>query len=170
MNIRLAGISEESFVDGPGIRFVVFGQGCPHRCPGCHNPQTHAFDAGYEQEITHLFEQMLKNPLQDGVTFSGGEPFAQPEAFSALAKLVKQKNMNLWAYTGYTFDQLMIMGEKRPVILELLGQLDVLVDGLFELENRTLEEPFRGSKNQRLIDVPKSLTQQKVILWEPPLW
>ena len=170
MSIRLAGISKEAFVDGPGIRFVVFAQGCPHHCPGCHNPQTHAFDTGDDQEITSLFAQMLENPLQDGITFSGGEPFCQPEGFNALAQLIKEKNMNIWAYTGYTFEELIKMAEKTPVIMELLQKIDVLVDGVFMLENRTLEEPFRGSKNQRLVDMGKTLAQNQIVLWEAPVW
>ncbi|NLB90378.1 MAG: anaerobic ribonucleoside-triphosphate reductase activating protein [Clostridiales bacterium] len=171
MTVQVAGISEESFVDGPGIRFVIFVQGCPHRCPGCHNPQTHSFEGGEEKEIEGLLMQMEKNPLQDGVTFSGGEPFGQAKALGVLAQKAKEKGINLWAYTGYTFEQLLEKGKKEPEIITFLHQLDVLVDGLFILDQRSLHEPFVGSKNQRLIDVPATLAaDHQIIFWEPKPW
>lgn len=170
MKLNLAGISKESFVDGPGIRFVIFTQGCPHHCKGCHNPQTHSFEGGEAWDIEVLFRQMKENPLQDGITFSGGEPFIQAEALNPLAQKIKEAGMNLWIYSGYTFEQLIQMGERKKEIQELLEKADVLVDGKFIVDERSLSSPFIGSKNQRLIDIPKTLTNNKIVLWEPPRW
>ncbi len=170
MRLTLAGVTKESFVDGPGIRYVVFSQGCPHHCEGCHNPQTHPFSGGYEEEIEVLLKQMEDNPLQDGVTFSGGEPFSQSEAFEVLAKKTKEKGLNIWTYTGFLYEDLIKWGEEKESIKNFLSYIDVLVDGPFKLEERTLGKPFIGSKNQRLIDVQQSLLTKEVVLWEPPIW
>ncbi len=170
MTLRLCGISKESFVDGPGIRFVVFTQGCPHHCPGCHNPQTHGFSGGETWQVDDLFELMGKNPLQEGITFSGGEPFSQAQALSLLAQKIKGAGMNLWIYTGYTYEELLQMSQEDEGVKALLDKTDVLVDGRFILKQRTLGTPFIGSQNQRLIDVPKSLKAGGVILWEAPVW
>lgn len=154
MQIRIAGIVKESIVDGPGFRLAVFTQGCPHRCPGCHNPQTHDFEAGKWMDTSEIARFATENPLLDGVTFSGGEPFCQPEACAEIAREAKKAGLNIWSYSGYTFEQL-LNGKKEYMVL--LEQLDVLVDGPFILEKRTLDMRFRGSSNQRLIDVKKSL-------------
>lgn len=156
MNIRIAGLVNDSIVDGPGFRFTVFTQGCPHACPGCHNPQTHDFSGGKDADTQEIIAKFRKNPLLDGITLSGGEPFCQSEACTELAAAAKESGLNVWAYSGYTFEEL-LKGKKEW--FELLQKVDVLVDGRFEMENRTLEAKFRGSKNQRLIDVPKSLEQ-----------
>lgn len=155
--LKLSGIIRESIVDGPGMRFVVFCQGCPHRCEGCHNPQTHDFEGGNYCSIERLVEEIKKDPIIKGVTFSGGEPFCQPEAFAELADEVIKLGMNIYAYSGYTYEELIELGRTKPEITELLKKCDVLVDGRFEAEKRTLSLPFRGSSNQRLIDVKKSL-------------
>src|SRR5690554_4064189 len=112
--IRIAGIIEETIVDGPGIRFVVFAQGCRHNCPGCHNPDTHSFTGGVSVPISKLLEQISKNPLLDGVTFSGGEPFEQAEPFGKLAIALKEKGLNVITYTGYTFEEIIEQREKEP--------------------------------------------------------
>ena len=162
--IRIAGVVRESIVDGPGLRFAVFCQGCPHGCPGCHNQETHDFKGGYDCEISKIIAAVDANPLLDGVTFSGGEPFCQPEAFLELAKELKNRNLNLMAYSGYTYEELKEM--KNPAVDELLGLLDYLVDGRFIQNQKDLTLLFRGSKNQRVIDMPKTLEKNQVILAE----
>jgi len=169
MKLRLAGIIHESVVDGPGFRSVVFVQGCPHHCPGCHSPHTQPFKGGKLRKISQIAKEILARPLLDGVTFSGGEPFSQPEGLSLLAKeLLKNEKVNLWIYTGYLFEQLQKMVEKDCFVKELLAVADVLVDGPFVLKLRDLSLPFRGSSNQRLVDLKKTLAKKQVILWQPP--
>lgn len=160
MNIRIAGLVNDSIVDGPGFRFTIFTQGCPHACPGCHNPQTHDFSGGKDIDTAEIIAKFRKNPLLDGITLSGGEPFCQSEACAEIAKAAKDSKLNVWAYSGYTYETLV---SGKPEWLELLKYVDVLVDGRFELELRTLELRFRGSKNQRLIDVSASLAQGEAI-------
>lgn len=164
MEIRLSGVASDSIVDGVGLRFTVFTQGCPHHCPDCHNPQTHSFTDGYTQEVEGLFPLMEENPLLDGLTLSGGEPFVQPEACLILAKKAHTLGLNVWAYTGYTWEEL--FAENEPSRMQLLREVDVLVDGRFIAEEKTLGILFRGSRNQRLIDVQKSLETNAVVLWE----
>ena len=160
---RLAGVIRESIVDGPGFRFVVFAQGCPHHCEGCHNPETHSFEGGYISNTDNIIEAMKKDSLLVGITLSGGEPFCQAEAFSVLARRVKEMGLNVMAYTGFTFEQLYSAFEKHPEYKKLLEQVDILIDGKFELKNRSLALKFRGSTNQRVIDVPASLEAGKAI-------
>ena len=164
--LRLAGVVRESIVDGPGIRMTVFGQGCPHRCKGCHNPETHDPEGGYISHPENILKAIDQNPLLQGVTFSGGEPFLQAEAFAELGAEIKKRGLHLVTYTGYTFEQL-LAGMENPGWRELLAVTDMLVDGRFVLEERSLNLLFRGSKNQRLIDVPKSLEKGEVVLWNP---
>jgi len=155
MTISMAGIAGDSIVDGPGIRTAYFAQGCPHHCEGCHNPETWDFEGGTPMDTQMLANIARSNPLCRGVTFSGGEPFAQAEGFAELAELLKADGYEIASYTGYTFEHLRDDGtdaQKR-----LLSLLDVLVDGPFVLAERSLDLSFRGSRNQRLIDVPKSL-------------
>ena len=152
--LDLAGIVGDSIVDGPGIRTTIFSQGCPHHCPGCHNPETWAFGCGTDMDEETILEIVRSNPLCRGVTFSGGEPFAQAEAFAKLARLLKEKGYEVASYSGYTFEQLL---SGSPAQKELLEAIDVLIDGPFRMEEKTLEVPFRGSRNQRILDVPKSL-------------
>lgn len=163
-SIRIAGVVRESIVDGPGFRFVVFCQGCPHGCPGCHNPATHDFEGGYDCELQKIIDAVDANPLLDGVTFSGGEPFCQPEAFYNLGVELKKRNLNLLAYTGYTYEELISMEDES--INKLLSILDLLVDGRFVLEERDLTLLFRGSKNQRVIDMNLTREKNQVILAE----
>ena len=151
--MRIAGIVRESIVDGPGLRFTIFAQGCPHSCKGCHNESTHAFDGGYDCELNKILEEIDKNPLLAGVTFSGGEPFCQPEPLYKLGLEIKARGLDVMAYSGYTLEQLQEMAEKRPFIGKLLEIADYLVDGPFILEERDLTLEFRGSRNQRFIRV-----------------
>lgn len=163
MDIRISGTVSESIVDGPGLRYVIFVQGCPHNCPGCHNPQTHSFDGGRAVDTDELFNDCVEDPLNKGVTFSGGEPFCQAEALYVLGKRFKERGYHLMCYSGWTYEELMLKAEREEYVGKLLGILDVLVDGRFILERRTLALPFRGSDNQRLIDVQKSLAKDMVI-------
>ena len=164
MEIRLSGIVEESIVDGKGIRFTVFTQGCPHNCKGCHNPQTHDFKGGYLDDTDNLFEKFKDDPILKGMTFSGGEPFMQPKPLTELAKKIHSlKYKDVWCYTGFTFEELLKGNEDW---IELLSNIDVLIDGKFVEELKNLELSFRGSENQRIIDVKKSLAENKIILVE----
>ncbi len=162
--IRVAGVVNDSIVDGPGFRYTVFVQGCPHKCPGCHNPQTHPFEGGTLMEPEEILQSMEKNPLLKGITLSGGEPFCQPEALAYLAKEVHKTGRDVVCYTGYTIEQLLSMED--PHIRELLEQVDLLVDGPFILEKRDLTLLFRGSSNQRLILVKPTLETGKITLME----
>lgn len=163
-SIRIAGVVKESIVDGPGIRFVVFCQGCPHHCPGCHNAVTHDFEGGYDCGVDTVLAAVDENPLLSGVTFSGGEPACQPEGFAALAAGVKERNLDIIMYSGYTFEELLAKSEKEKALAELLSFVDILVDGRYIEHERDLTLLFRGSRNQRVIDVPKSLKQGKTVL------
>ena len=155
--MKIAGFVHDSIVDGPGFRFVVFTQGCDKRCEGCHNPTTWDFSGGKEWDVVELAAEMLRNPLTDGLTLSGGEPFLQAAECAALATAARGKGLNVWAYTGCTFEELLVLAESEPPVKELLGLVDVLVDGPFSLPERSLSLKWRGSGNQRVIDVPGSL-------------
>ena len=154
MNMRIAGIVNDSIVDGPGLRLAIFAQGCPHHCPGCHNPESHDFAGGSDMDTEKIIARMDANPLLDGITLTGGEPFEQPDACRILADAAHARGLNVWAYSGYTFEQLCAVPEKR----RLLEACDVLVDGPFLLEERSLDLRFRGSKNQRVLKVAELLT------------
>ena len=162
--MRIAGTVQDSIVDGPGFRFTVFTQGCSHHCPGCHNPQTHDPSGGTEHTVEELLERMRSNPLTDGLTLSGGEPFEQPEDCLLLAQGAHESGLNGWSYTGYLFEFLRDQGTEAQKAL--LREVDVLVDGPFLLDQRTLSLPWRGSRNQRVIDVPKSLENGDVVLFQ----
>lgn len=162
--IRLAGVIRESIVDGPGIRLTVFTQGCPHKCEGCQNPQTHSFDGGYISETNNIVKAIKQNPMLQGVTFSGGEPFMQCEPLIELAKECHSLGLNVMVYTGFTFEELQSGFTNKPQWRELLENIDILVDGKFILAEKSLMLHFRGSKNQRIINVPKSLKQGCVVL------
>ena len=161
--LKLSGIEPESIVDGPGFRYVIFTQGCRHNCPGCHNPQTHDPEGGYWEDTDNLIAEIRKNPLLKGVTLSGGEPFDQAEALVDFVGEITKLGYNIFAYSGYTFEQLLEGGKTRPAWAELLKMCNVLVDGPFKIEERSLELLFRGSRNQRLIDVKKSLETGTVV-------
>lgn len=148
--LRIAGVIRESIVDGEGLRFVVFTQGCPHHCEGCHNPQTHDVNGGYLIEQEKILTEFFKNPLLKGITLSGGEPFIQAKELIPIAKAVKDGGKDVVMYTGYTLEQLETMGGE---VNELLSYCDTLIDGRFVLAERDLTLTFRGSRNQRVIDM-----------------
>lgn len=167
MLIRLASkLQRNSIVDGEGIRAVVWTQGCPHNCPGCHNPETHDFGGGVLVDVEELKEEINSLDSEVGVTLSGGDPFVQPEACLEIAKYCHKIDLNVWCYTGYTYEQLLKKSEANPIIGEFLNEIDVLVDGRFVQRLKSLEAKFRGSKNQRLIDMKKTLSTGKVVLLE----
>ena len=161
ISLNLAGVVKESIVDGPGFRYVVFAQGCPHHCEGCHNPETHDFGTGFDTTPLKIIEDIERNSLISGITLSGGEPFCQPVAFAVLAKMAAEKGISVITYTGYLFEELIKSGKED--VLALLKATDILVDGPFLIEQKTLLIKFRGSKNQRIIDVKKSLEANTVI-------
>ena len=158
--IYLADIISDSIVDGPGLRTTIFCQGCPHHCPGCHNMETWPFEGGTPLDTEAILNIIRSNPLSRGVTFSGGEPFAQADGFTELAIALKELKYEVASYSGYTFDQLLNGTEAQK---ELLRHIDVLIDGPYLKEERTLSATFRGSKNQRIINVPASLEAGHVI-------
>lgn len=164
--MRIANVVSDSIVDGPGLRFTVFTQGCPHHCPGCHNPDTHDPAGGRDASVEELAALMRSNPLTDGLTLSGGEPFDQAGECAALAARARTDGLSVWAYTGYRYETLLERGE--PEVLALLEQVDVLVDGPFVEALRSYDALFRGSTNQRLIDVPGSRASGTVVLWSRP--
>lgn len=165
MTIRLYGTADDSIVDGVGLRYAVFTQGCPHRCVGCHNPESQTMDGGTTTTIDALEQQILDNKLIQGVTLSGGEPFTQCEACLELAKRLKQHGYDLWIYSGYTFDQLM-QGTPDPLAPQLLQQCNVLVDGPFVQSLHDHELKWKGSSNQRVIDLGQTFEQDKIVLWQ----
>ena len=164
MKLQISGIVKESIVDGKGIRTTVFTQGCPHHCPGCHNPQTHPFEGGSAMDSSEIFEEFRQNPILKGITFSGGEPFCQPAPLAELAKQVHSVNKDVTVYTGYTYEQLLAMDD--PAIHALLAETDVLIDGPFIEAQKNLELLFRGSENQRVIDMKQTREQGRVVLLE----
>lgn len=159
MKLRIAGTVNDSIVDGEGIRFTIFTQGCPHHCPGCHNPQTHDFSGGTIVDTDELLKKIKENILLDGVTFSGGEPFCQAEVLAVLGKQIHSLGLNIVTYTGYTFEQLYNGKKSHPEWEALLKETDILIDGRFEEALKSYECRFRGSSNQRYINCKKSLRE-----------
>lgn len=162
-NIRLSGIAYESLVNGPGMRRVFFAQGCKHNCKGCFNPDTHDFNGGENRNMDELIQGVLENPMLRGVTFSGGDPWEQAEKFAYMAEIFKSNKLNVWCYTGYTYEYILEHQTERQGWNELLNNIDVLVDGRFEEGNMQEGLRFRGSYNQRIIDVRESIKQGKVV-------
>ncbi|MDO4731454.1 MAG: anaerobic ribonucleoside-triphosphate reductase activating protein [Clostridia bacterium] len=162
MKIRLSGVIKQSVVDGPGIRFVIFSQGCFHNCKNCHNPQTHDINGGYITDTDNIINEIKKNPLISGVTFSGGEPFLQAYEFSYLAREIHKLGLNIITYTGYTIEELLCLKDKKD-IYNLLCETDLLVDGKFDEEKKSLMIKFRGSTNQRIINSRRTLSENKVV-------
>lgn len=159
--IRLAGIVKESIVDGFGIRYVVFTQGCKHNCYGCHNKNTHSLTGGYIEDIDSIINDIKSNKMLDGVTLTGGEPFLQVDECIELSKRLKEDNINIICYTGFLFEEL--INDKKYI--QLVKLCDFIIDGKFIMELKNAYLPFRGSDNQRIIDVKKSLqTKNTVIL------
>lgn len=167
MQIRLAAeLQKDSIVDGEGVRAVLWTQGCLHNCKGCHNPQTHSFDGGALIDLEEVKSWIDELEGHQGITLSGGDPFFQPHECAYVAKYAKSKGLDIWCYTGFTYEALIEKSKKNPNVMELLKQIDVLVDGRFIIEQKSLDAVFRGSKNQRIINVPKSLKENKVSLVE----
>ena len=165
MKIRLAAyLQSDSIVDGEGIRTVIWTQGCPHHCLGCHNPETWDFEGGELVDIEEVCEIIDTLEGQDGITFSGGDPFAQPKECAEIAKYARKKGLSIWSYTGYTWEELMELSKKKKEIMDFLKELDVLVDGRFVLSKKSYSCIFRGSTNQRIINVSESLKKNKVVL------
>ena len=160
--ISILEIVEDTTVDGPGFRTSVYSSGCPHHCPGCHNPQSWSIDNGHPVEIEEILKVILDDPFAD-VTFTGGDPMFQPQGFTTLAKAIKQhSNKNIWCYTGYRFEELL----QNPAQRTLLEQIDTLVDGRFIEALKDEELRFRGSSNQRIIDVQASLRKGDIVVME----
>lgn len=170
MRLRLAGVVKESVVDGPGIRKVLFVQGCPHHCPGCHNPSSHDPEGGYPSTTEELTADLPEGKIVSGITFSGGEPFGQAAALAEIAAAARQRGLSVVTYTGYRFESLLEMGQQEPDVIKLLSLTDILVDGPYLQEQRDIGLAFRGSANQRLIDVPQSLTAGRAVEWRDPSW
>lgn len=164
--MRIADLMSDSIVDGPGLRLTVFTQGCPHRCPGCHNPETHDPAGGREVPLSELEAAMDRNPLLQGVTLSGGDPFLQAAECAALAEAAHRRGLDVWTYTGYTWEDLDAAG--RADFDALLAETDVLVDGPFLQEQKSYAALFRGSGNQRLIDMQKTREAGRPVLWTRP--
>lgn len=167
MEIRLAAeLQPDSIVDGEGIRTVLWTQGCSHNCEGCHNPMTHDFKGGFLKDVEELKEEISSLEGQDGITLSGGDPFFQVDTVYEIVKHCEKLGLNIWCYTGFTFEKLLEMSLKNPKISSLLSKIDVLVDGKFILSLKSYDCLFRGSTNQRLIDVKKSLKSNKIVLYD----
>src|SRR5574344_212019 len=165
MKIRLAApLQGDSIVDGPGLRAVVWTQGCSHNCKGDQNPQTHDFNGGHEYTTEELCEDIKSLKYHTGITFSGGDPMFQPEACSKVASYAKGLGLDVWVYTGFTYEELTKLAKKNNAYNEFLSNIDILVDGRFILEKKNLNLLFRGSENQRLIDVKKTLLENKIVL------
>ena len=159
MEIRLFGTVNDSIVDGPGLRYSIFTQGCFHNCLGCHNPQSHDINGGYTKDTSEIISEIDDNPLLDGITLSGGEPMLQVEALKEICKAAKKRGLNIVIYSGFTFEQII----KDPIKKSLLKLCDMLIDGKFELSKKSLALLYRGSANQRLINVQDSLNLGKAI-------
>lgn len=154
-HIRIAGIVNESVVDGKGIRCTIFVQGCLHDCKGCHNPHTHSLAGGTVMRLCDITEIIEANPLLDGITLSGGEPFLYPDELADLSEWAQENRLNVWCYTGYTYEELLELAEEKPQVARLLESIDVLVDGRFEEDKTDFRLKFKGSSNQRIIDLLK---------------
>lgn len=168
--IRLYGLVAESIVDGPGYRTAVFTQGCPHRCEGCHNPESHSPDGGTVWALDDVENQFASNPMLDGITLTGGEPFMQPAECAQLARRAHARNLSVWTYTGYTLEQLNAMAAEDAAVRALLEETDVLIDGPFLLGERSLTLQFRGSRNQRVIDMKLTRARGTAVLWNAGEW
>lgn len=163
MKLQIAGIIDDSVVDGPGVRYAIFTQGCSHFCPGCHNPETHDYNGGSSVNIDDLMSDIARFKYIKGVTFSGGEPFDQPEALTEFVVRLKNKGYDVLIFSGYTFEEI----AQDPAKMKALRYADTLIDGRFEIAKRTLDLRFRGSSNQRIVDVQQSLAKSQVCLKEP---
>ena len=159
MEIRLFGTVNDSIVDGPGLRYAIFTQGCFHNCLGCHNPKSHDINGGYIRDTSEIINEIDENPLLDGITLSGGEPMLQIEPLKELCKAARLRKLNIVIYSGFTFEQIMDDPNKKS----LLELCDMLIDGKFELDKKSLALLYRGSSNQRVINIQQSLSQREVV-------
>lgn len=165
--IRLAAdLQTDSIVDGPGLRAVLWTQGCAHKCPGCQNPGTWDFNGGGLVPIKEVKKAIDELEYHTGLTLSGGDPMYQVEECLEIIKYARKKGLNIWVYTGFTWEELMKMSKDKPIYKEFLNYVDILVDGRFILSERDLSLLFRGSRNQRLIDVQKTLKSDEIILFD----
>ena len=162
--IRLCGIIRESIVDGPGLRFVVFVQGCPHHCPGCHNPESHAPDGGFATTTERIWDNLVKNPMLRGVTFSGGEPFLWAKELAEVGRCAVRRGLDVMTYSGWTIEQLRAKAETDEAVRDLLEVTRYLVDGRYEQEKRDLALRFRGSRNQHIWDLSAGYAEEKAAL------
>jgi anaerobic ribonucleoside-triphosphate reductase activating protein len=162
--MRLSGITQESLVDGPGLRYVIFAQGCRHCCPHCQNPETWDINAGKEfsvKQVIRLLKQQ-KKPKR-GVTFSGGEPFLQADELAEVAQAAHEKEWDVVTYTGFTYEEL--IADNNGGVKALLSASDILIDGKYIHELRSASLQFRGSSNQRIIDVAATQKKGRIVLW-----
>ena len=163
-SMRLSGITLESIVDGPGLRIVLFTQGCPHRCPHCQNPESWDYDAGEEFSVRQIMRQLKQNRKgKQGITFSGGEPFLHAAELSEIARKVRQMDLDVVTFTGFTYEEL--LANTEPGIQALLTGSDLLIDGKYIHKLRDIGLQFRGSSNQRIIDIAASREKGRVVLW-----
>ena len=162
--IRICGVVRESIVDGPGLRFVLFTQGCPHHCPGCHNPESHSMDGGYDVTAEKVLEEFRKNPLLKGITLSGGDPIVQAGELVEVCRGVHALGTDVMTYTGYTYEELLEMQKTDDGIRQLLEETDTLVDGRFVLAQRDLTLIYKGSRNQRVIDLNRTRAEGHIVL------
>lgn len=163
MDVRLSGIIEESIVDGPGLRFVIFLQGCAKRCFMCHNAETHSMDGGYLSKTSEINKMWLENPLLKGITISGGEPFLQPKALYDLTKRALDNNLDVIIYSGYYYEELLKF--RNEYVKKTLDIATLLIDGPFDYKLKSLNILFRGSTNQRIIDLQKTKTNQLITFY-----
>ena len=166
MKIRLAGILPNSTANGFGLRKVFFSQGCSKHCQDCFNQHTWPFEGGKWCDCDQLINETLDETYLAGVTFSGGDPFEQAQPFAYMAKKFKKHNINIWSYSGYTYEEIKKIAKKDKFVNELLHNIDILIDGRFDKNHMKPEVIYRGSNNQRIIDVKKTLKNNVVVLWE----
>lgn len=164
--MRIFGFADDSIVDGPGLRFAIFVQGCKHNCIGCHNPESHDINGGDVYSVADIENMILANPLLDGITLSGGEPFLQAKPLTEIARFAHEKGLNVMTYTGFLYENLLSGADSDNCWRELLNETDWLVDGRFEIDKRSIELNFKGSSNQRIIDIKKSLDTGEIVLSE----
>ncbi|KZL90012.1 anaerobic ribonucleoside-triphosphate reductase activating protein [Clostridium magnum] len=164
--VRLSGIAFESLVNGPGLRRVIFAQGCIHNCKGCFNPDTHDMQGGQMMDMDKIIDDVKSNPMIRGITFSGGDCLEQADKFAYMAKKFKELGLNIWCYTGYTYEYILENEDKRIGWSELLDNIDVLIDGRFEENKRDISLRYKGSSNQRIIDVKESLKNDRIVIIE----
>ena len=176
--IRLFGVANDSIVDGPGLRYAIYTQGCSHHCEGCHNKESWPFSGGTVTTVQAILEDIGKNKLVKNVTLSGGDPFDQAAPVAVLAKELKVRGYGIWGYSGYTFEELQEKAKQDEDVAEILESIDVLVDGRFEMTKKSLSLKWKGSSNQRVIDINKTRTSGEIVLFEeieipteiPPNW